>query len=590
MQEDPKASRSLSKAHYYDKDSAHSIHHRCTIMKDLLAPLFLLLSLLSGPASLVVVVRAQEVDTCACTAKANGFTINCGNQGAMTTALSRLAANNCFTTCTSAVCRVNYFIIQAHHDYVRTSRCVDQGCLFVYVLVCWFVIELTSIIPLSLYTGTSYLPLPTNYDTHTHTLRHHITTIQCLDSELPSTIEDGIHLYEAACQDCEINRKYDSSLPNCPTANCNNGSGNAAYLQMVNQNCGSAAVSCGTTACQNNFRILKAVHDNCDEESLSLQAELGLHDLEEVCGPLCNSGSAADDAGQLICSDGGGSTGGCPEGSFVFLGACACFAGTTTVETRDQGRVALQDVSVGDYVKVSADGRYEPIYGYAHYNPQAIVPSYVQITTTASSSSTSTTTTNARQLQVSSNHLLQLQDGTFRPAGAIPVGAVFANGVVVTATQDGIRSTGIYAPYTPSGTIMVDGVPASCYVVQDLHNVFGWTWTGHWLAHAFEFPHRVACFYFDFGKSVCETYNADGIHVWKETPMRLVATFLSSQDRPLWLRNLVLSLGILVLLSFVAVEFLVFQYPALSVVMALGARAVLRTRIFGQTKRNVKHV
>jgi hypothetical protein len=400
---------------------------------------------------------------------------------------------------------------------------------------------------------------------------------QCLDNELPATVEDGIHLYEGSCEDCEINRKYDSSLPDCPTANCDNGSGNTAYLQMVNQNCASR---CGTSACQSNFRILKAVHDNCGEESLSLQAELGYHDLEGACGPLCNSGSQADDAGQLVCA--GDGSGVCPPGSFVFLGACACFAGTAMVETRDRGRLALQDVAIGDFVKVDdKTNRYEPIYGFAHYHPHVTVSSYDQITTTT------TSTSGQQPLLVSSNHLLQLANGAFRPAGAIQIGDVLGNGAIVMEKQERVRAKGIYAPYTPSGTIVVDGVPASCYVVQDLHGIFGVTWTGHWLAHAFEFPHRVACYYLDFGETVCESYNADGIHVWKEAPMRWAATLLNNaDDRPVWLRNLVLCLVIVVLMSFVAVELLVFQYPALLLIMVLGARTVLRgAGLLGQTKR-----
>jgi hypothetical protein len=68
-----------------------------------------------------------------------------------------------------------------------------------------------------------------------------------------------------------------------------------------------------------------------------------------------------------------------------------------------------------------------------------------------------------------------------------------------------------------------------------------------WLAHSFEFPHRLACFH--FGQCPNETYTEDGISMWVVNFLQLSRWLLALDGRSV-LRNL--SLGVLVLIFIVA--------------------------------------
>lgn len=189
--------------------------------------------------SAVVVNGAGDHDTCACAAKEEGFAIDCGNQGAMTAALTALTANDCEADCSSEVCHRNYLIMQSHHDY-------------------------------------------------------------CLESELPSTLEDALHVYEDTCEECEITKKYDSSLPDCPAASCTDDSGNTAWTNLVGNDCGT---DCSSTVCGDSFQTLKVVHDTCPEDALSTAAEANYHDIEGSCNALHGCNLPVDDSGAdpLVC-------------------------------------------------------------------------------------------------------------------------------------------------------------------------------------------------------------------------------------------------------------------------------------------------
>ena len=180
--------------------------------------------------------------SCACEAEELNFSIDCGNRDAMLAALAALGdqqSNNCQADCTSEVCRRSYLIVQSHHDY-------------------------------------------------------------CLHDEVPEPLEDAIHFYEEKCEDCAISRKPDPNLPDCPTVSCGNGSGDEAYRNLLTNGC---LDSCNTMSCQSSYRILRAVHDTCPEDTLDQLAEIGIHDFEHPCeASNCNTHMEDDDAQQqLVC-------------------------------------------------------------------------------------------------------------------------------------------------------------------------------------------------------------------------------------------------------------------------------------------------
>lgn len=55
-----------------------------------------------------------------------------------------------------------------------------------------------------------------------------------------------------------------------------------------------------TETCKDNYFTLLTVHDNCDHDDLTQEAEEGVHDLEESCSAfVCNSGITD----QLECNE-----------------------------------------------------------------------------------------------------------------------------------------------------------------------------------------------------------------------------------------------------------------------------------------------
>ena len=107
----------------------------------------------------------------------------------------------------------------------------------------------------------------------------------------------GLHDFEAKCTACEIRRAFTEGAPDCPKANCDDGSGNAAYEAAVDAGC---MVDCSSEKCKSDFTTLRVVHDSCPHDTLSIAAEKGLHDLEVPCKDvLCNAVDGDDQ--QLVC-------------------------------------------------------------------------------------------------------------------------------------------------------------------------------------------------------------------------------------------------------------------------------------------------
>ena len=177
-----------------------------------------------------------DPNACACVAQEHNFTINCTNPDFMLTTFANLITDICDKDCSSDDCRRNYWISQSHHDY-------------------------------------------------------------CPEHLIPELIEDGLHAFEGACDDCHILRQPDPSLPACPQVDCTTDEGNQAYGKLIEQSCQD---NCNTdVTCQENFRIVRAFHDGCPEDSLTL-AEQGIHDFEEPCKEKsCNVADPASN--QLEC-------------------------------------------------------------------------------------------------------------------------------------------------------------------------------------------------------------------------------------------------------------------------------------------------
>lgn len=176
-------------------------------------------------------------EKCACMAEELGFAMDCSDTAAMLEALMVLKSSGCQSDCSSPECEKNWYIVQAHHDY-------------------------------------------------------------CDEDDMPNEIEDDFHDFDEVCESCDIQRAFIEGAPMCPTPNCADDSGNEAYVSLVENDCAS---DCAPDACRDAFFLLVATHDNCDHDTLSVAAEEGLHDFEDVCTMhTCNSGDGID---QLVCDE-----------------------------------------------------------------------------------------------------------------------------------------------------------------------------------------------------------------------------------------------------------------------------------------------
>ena len=241
----------------------------------------------------------------------------------------------------------------------------------------------------------------------------------------------------------------------------------------------------------------------------------------------------------------------------------ACFPGNSMVFVENVGAVQLRNVQLGDSIKVGK-GRYEPIYSFGHFQTNSR-QDYLQLETRKST------------LELSSDHLVFVKRNDVTrtiPASLVKVGDELvdeAGASLKVQSVNTVSRSGTFAPFTPSGKLVVNGIMASSYVAfQNSENLmideYQSPFSYQWLAHTFQFPHRVVCVY--FGKCLSETYTEDGISTWVAAPLR-IAKWLLAQGRPSTLLLLVTIPFASLLAVFSAVE-CVLMYPLTVAVMGLS--------------------
>ena len=178
---------------------------------------------------------------------------------------------------------------------------------------------------------------------------------------------------------------------------------------------------------------------------------------------------------------------------------------------------------------------------------------------------------NEKNLVLSRHHVVFAADARFAiPASLVKVGDELLDGFGAKLSVVSIRAVvargGLYAPFTPSGKIVVDGVMASSFVAlgghgdTNVHSIAGVFELSHqWLAHSFEFPHRVACYY--LARCPNEIYNGEGISVWVATPHKHGLWLL---EQNLAVRNILLFLLAVMFLIFNVIEW-VWLHPVLAI-------------------------
>jgi len=213
-------------------------------------------------------------------------------------------------------------------------------------------------------------------------------------------------------------------------------------------------------------------------------------------------------------------------------GLAICFSGQTTVVTRDKGTIRMDQLRVGDYVlsmkQYNDDNQknelyYEKVYSFGHYNPSA-KGNFLQLN---------------RDLELSKNHMVYIRGKGFISAGSVQVGDVFITSskeeeVVVRSIRKNVSRMGVYAPFTLSGTILVNDILASSYVAltpplekegATTQYFLNSSITYQWLSHAYMAPHRIWCNWLGNDKK-----DNGGVSLYAGQSMKLIQWILGHQQ------------------------------------------------------------
>lgn len=201
-------------------------------------------------------------------------------------------------------------------------------------------------------------------------------------------------------------------------------------------------------------------------------------------------------------------------------GVGACFSGSSLVDVLDRGQVRMDSLHLGDLVRSGINEEsYEPIYSFGHLSATQR-SNFLQVTTEKS------------MLRLTHDHMVFEKSRGAVPASTLRIYDVLLH---VSGSEDPITSIqpvherGAYAPFTPSGKIVVNGILASSFVAmqEEELELFGWKLSHHWLAHAMQFPQRMICYH---TTTFCATeqYDSEGISFSVRRPLQL-ATWLLQQ-------------------------------------------------------------
>lgn len=181
-----------------------------------------------------------------------------------------------------------------------------------------------------------------------------------------------------------------------------------------------------------------------------------------------------------------------------------CFSGQSLVDEREKGLIRMDTLKIGDEVCVG-DDQYSEVYSFGHRDTDIVAP-YLAISVTGGGGS--------KPLEISEDHMVfTLRNKKFVAVAAstVVVGDEIDENRIVTNIKH-ITRRGAYAPFTSSGTILVDEVVASNYISLVPTPMM------QWVAHSSQAPHRIICSLF---KCPAETYTADGISSWVAGPLSI---------------------------------------------------------------------
>lgn len=178
-------------------------------------------------------------------------------------------------------------------------------------------------------------------------------------------------------------------------------------------------------------------------------------------------------------------------------GFSLCFSGLSTVNLEDGSKIKMRDLKIGDRVQVTENGKFDTVDSFGHYKPDS-VSEYLSIQSTA----------NAAPITISAPHMIFLDSKKAVPASSIKVGDILLGGNTVKKVEK-VTLKGAFAPFTPSGTIVVNDVVASNYVSLTGTSTY-LSIEMQTIAHSAVSARRMLCQL----SSCAENYNEEGIASW----------------------------------------------------------------------------
>jgi len=236
-----------------------------------------------------------------------------------------------------------------------------------------------------------------------------------------------------------------------------------------------------------------------------------------------------------------------------------CFPGHSLVEVKNRGLVSLDQINVGDEVKVGLDV-FDRVYSFGHKTSSREF-AYLQIQTTGKSN----------PLEISTDHMVFVVDAKTAekravPASHVKVGdwlAADSTAPTQVASVTNVFRRGAYAPFTMAGTIVVNGVVSSSYVsLQGTDTLMigrmKMPLNMHFVAHFFTSPFRLLTV---LGVRITESYNDDGISIWIALPHRITKELLTENA---FVFGAVVILAAVVILPFYVLELVLSSHLLLA--------------------------
>lgn len=242
-------------------------------------------------------------------------------------------------------------------------------------------------------------------------------------------------------------------------------------------------------------------------------------------------GTASTTATEAMECINNGQNGDCSAGTTSTLG---CFSATSTVTVLGKGIIQMRHLQIGDEVLTGNSNQYRAkysrVYAFGHHSINARTKFY-QISTTAAG---------VLPIEMTGDHLVFVQ-GKVNPvrADAVQVDDVLVgengSGLFVKSVTT-VEKSGLYAPMTLSGSLLVNGIVSSNYIaLQDTHEEFAQLFWGgkgkgqqinflshHTLAHLYTTPFRLLCT--GISNKLCLARNSDGISVFLDLGVKIALT------------------------------------------------------------------